>query len=94
MKLEYYVIYNPKHGYYLGKKPVNGSFRYGERYVFGYSLPPTLYKRAASAAAALDVLPDKAKAGAFVVSCVVELPYDQPVEKYDLFNEEGVSALG
>ena len=88
MKRDYWAIYHPEHGYYLGKKPKFGNFRYGARYVFGYNLRPTLYKDPTAATAAFNAIPAEARKGAMVVVCSVEFPYEPPAEKDDLFNKE------
>ena len=87
MKLDYWAIYNPEHGYYLGKKPKFGNFRYGARYVFGYNLRPTLYKDPTAATAAFNAIPAEARKGAMVVVCFVEFPYGKPTEDEDLLKE-------
>lgn len=88
MKRDYWAIYHPEHGYYLGKKPKYGNFRYGAKYAFGWDLRPCLYKEPASATAAFNAIPPDIRKGAMVVVCFVEFPYDEPVAKDDLFKEE------
>lgn len=84
MKLDYWAIYHPEHGYYLGKK---GDCRY-ERYVFGYGHSPSLYKTPEAAEAAIRSLPEEAKRGAMVVVCSVGFPYEPPAEEDDLLSQE------
>lgn len=67
MNLDYWAIYHPEHGYYLGKKPKFGNFRYGARYVFGYNLRPTLYKDPTAATAAFNAIPAEARKGAIQI---------------------------
>lgn len=86
MKRDYWAIYHPEHGFYLGKKPTYGSFRYA-KYVFGWNLNPCLYKEPTSATAAFNAIPSDIRKGAMVVACSVEFPYDKPVEENDLFKE-------
>lgn len=83
MKRDYWAIYHPEHGYYLGKR---GDTRY-KRYAFGYNSNPVLYKDPNAATIAYKALPDKAKQGAMVVVCSVVLPYDKPSEGDDLLKE-------
>lgn len=88
MKREYWAIYHPEKGYYLGKKPILGSYIYGHHYAFGWNLNPTLYKKSTSATLAFNAIPADERKGAMVISCFVDFPYERPVSEDDLFKEE------
>lgn len=83
MKLDYWAIYHPEYGYYLGRR---GDRRYG-RYVFGYNGSPSLYKTPEAAETASRSLPEAVRRGAVVVVCFVEFPYGKPTEDEDLLKE-------
>lgn len=88
MKCDYWAIYNPEYGYYLGKKPDKGSYKYGGKYVFGWNLRPCLYKTVNAAEIALKAIPEKASKEAIIIVCSVDFPYDQPIQEDDLFKDE------